>query len=356
MIVRDIGEMKLCLKHELPKSAIILAGSIIEAILVDYFLAFPPATGQTQSEILKADLNELLTIASDRQVKLISDTTRDISTVLRKYRNLIHPGLEHRKQLTIDMNKANVSVNLVEIIIREIGEAYSQKLGYTAKQAMKKIEVDGYAPTIFEHLIDTMSSPERIKLYKDIPIHQPDSSMWKEERYLQKFHEFLKLHKLLRKSMTNEVRKNAVIKLYEQVTQNSKSEVLPLLCFYDEDLDLLEPEQRKAVVDYLIYLLEKANSSEIQTLTRENVFTTTGKYYKDSQYIDRLSFAMANASCDIDNDVDAEIWSTAFDQILSNIAIRDAEIIRKFLSSYQNDNVKIMASILEDILKEKFPF
>ena len=98
-VERDKKELDACLSQHVNKSALLLAGSIIEAILVDYFLAFPRA-GQTAAATLDTNLAKLIEWAE--QDGLISPRTKEISTVIRNYRNLIHPGRDIgcRRRLT----------------------------------------------------------------------------------------------------------------------------------------------------------------------------------------------------------------------------------------------------------------
>lgn len=99
VVERDKKELDSCLKNQLCKSTLLLAGSIIETILVDYFLAFGK-TGSTPAQILNSDLATLVSWAESDG--LISSRTKEISTVIRNYRNLIHPGREYRLKERID--------------------------------------------------------------------------------------------------------------------------------------------------------------------------------------------------------------------------------------------------------------
>ena len=139
LVERDIRELETCCQNDLHKSTLLLAGSIIEAVLVDFYIAFPrPAV--PSEKVLQSNLGTLVGWALEDS--LVSAQTADLSTVIRNYRNLIHPGREFRLKEKVNRSTANVAKNLVEIVIEEIGENYAKRLGYTAEQAIHKVKVD----------------------------------------------------------------------------------------------------------------------------------------------------------------------------------------------------------------------
>ena len=111
MLERDKRELESCLQAGNHKSVLILAGSIIEAILVDFFLVFS-SDNETHKTILKSPLHKLINIAVEKN--LISERTKDISTVVRNYRNLIHPGKEFRLKEKVAISESLNRINHVE--------------------------------------------------------------------------------------------------------------------------------------------------------------------------------------------------------------------------------------------------
>src|ERR1043165_1795824 len=64
LLERDHSEMLRWLGTGAYKSTVVLAGSTIEAILVDYFLRFgSTTTSHTEAQLLRMDLNGLLDLA-----------------------------------------------------------------------------------------------------------------------------------------------------------------------------------------------------------------------------------------------------------------------------------------------------
>lgn len=117
LLTRDYLELKKCIEHKCIKSTLVLSGSIIEAILTEYFLQFPP-TGKTESQIMNSTLNDLLSWAISENV--ISSKEKDLAGVVKDYRNLIHPGREIRKGEKFSEETANISVSVLKIIVESV--------------------------------------------------------------------------------------------------------------------------------------------------------------------------------------------------------------------------------------------
>ncbi|MBK8702805.1 MAG: hypothetical protein IPN33_03765 [Saprospiraceae bacterium] len=94
ILARDFKELEQCIENKTSKSVLILSGSIIRATLLEFFIHNPPS-GKTKDQILKMGLSDLINEAES--FGLISSRSKELSTVVRNYRNLIHAGLEIRK-------------------------------------------------------------------------------------------------------------------------------------------------------------------------------------------------------------------------------------------------------------------
>ena len=85
----DYNEMRSCVEAQAWKSVQVLAGSIVESLLIDY-LSSTPNANRSKKDPLKLDLSEAITIC--REEKVLSERASDLCSVVRSYRNLIHPG------------------------------------------------------------------------------------------------------------------------------------------------------------------------------------------------------------------------------------------------------------------------
>lgn len=165
-IERDLNELEVCLTAGAYKAAMVLAGSIVEAVLVDHYLSFPRKIDE-QNKILSMSLSSLIDWAEDDQI--ISKTTKVLSVVIKSYRNLIHPGRELRLAETIDMNSARVAESLVHMILSDLTNRTIKIRGITANEFINKLMIDSISPSLIIHLLKSMSKVERMKLLNLLP-------------------------------------------------------------------------------------------------------------------------------------------------------------------------------------------
>jgi len=273
MLERDKREMESCLQAGNYKSVLILAGSIIEAILADFFLVFL-SDDKTRNTILKSPLHKLISIAVEKN--LISERTKDISTVIRNYRNLIHPGKEFRLKERVNKHSANVAANLVEIIIDELRDEFSKKFGYKADAVIDKVRIDPTCGAIFEHMVSQMVSSEKLKLFCSIPKVCEDEDI--ESNLLN----FIKLHGLLAQSIPQDVIRKQTERLNDFLKHRSMEDTILFLLFYINHLTLLNVNDKDAVLTYLIELLGSGNQYVLMDIKRMNPYTI-GKYIDDEK-------------------------------------------------------------------------
>ena len=149
-LAADYAEFQTCLSAEAWKSALVLLGSIVEALLVDHLLS-TDYQKRTGTDPLKMQLGEL--IAACQKENILSGKTAALSTVIQKYRNLIHPGRSVRLGETASKSAAIVSGELLQMIVDEISAKKRAQYGYTAEQIVKKLERDESAMSIHKHLL-----------------------------------------------------------------------------------------------------------------------------------------------------------------------------------------------------------
>ena len=161
----DSRDMATAIDSKSWKVVHVLAGSIIEAVLADYLLTIA-SEDQTGNDPLEFTLGQL--ISASREKDAISETTVQLSTVIRDYRNLIHPGRALRLSESPDENTAQVARSLVEIIVQEIDKSRSQSLGLTAEQLVSKVEDDRSSLPILNHLLAATHAHEIERLLLEV--------------------------------------------------------------------------------------------------------------------------------------------------------------------------------------------
>lgn len=127
ILLRDIHECAVSVIAEQYKSAIIICGSIIEAILVYVteqkgIVKYDIGTllrGKAKTRPVKdMDLNELLELG--KQERIIDIEEYHLSNYVRAYRNIIHPSCEVRKSYNVDALTTNLMWNALLAVIREV--------------------------------------------------------------------------------------------------------------------------------------------------------------------------------------------------------------------------------------------
>jgi len=158
----DYRELLACLSSRAWKATHVLSGSIVEALLVDYLLG----AGYDAEDPLKMTLEKLVQAAQAAGV--LSQKAADLSSVIRGYRNLIHPGRVKRLDEVVNEEGAQIAAVLVSLIVREVSAKQAQEYGLTAEQLLTKFEDDPSALAISDHLIGEARPQELERLLVSI--------------------------------------------------------------------------------------------------------------------------------------------------------------------------------------------
>lgn len=128
ILIRDLKECAYSVLLGQNKSAIILSGSIIEALLIykiknigieEYdLIGLRNRKSKCIKTIDKMILDELLYVAN--KLKILSDTNYYLSHFSREYRNVIHPNKEIRGKMEISAENASLMWKILKEIIFEL--------------------------------------------------------------------------------------------------------------------------------------------------------------------------------------------------------------------------------------------
>jgi hypothetical protein len=238
----DYGELKSALGCKAYKSVHVLAGSIIEAVLVDYLIAIN-YQARSQKDPLKMTLEKLIEACKDEGI--VTERVSDLSTVIRSYRNLIHPARIIRLNEKVDENTATVAQALVEMIIGEIAEQKKLSYGYTAEQIVKKLERDpSVVPILGDILKETREMELERLLLNIIPQHH--------------FELFA----------------------YEEFDENGQK-ILILETCYRMAFDLVSTDIKKRAVETYVGLIKNASESEISIFGNGFFLSRDMRYLSD---------------------------------------------------------------------------
>ncbi|GAK49330.1 TPR domain protein [Candidatus Moduliflexus flocculans] len=120
---RDLNELFLNYLMKNEKSVIVLAGSLIEVILLHYCekhdittLYLPRKNDKTEKrDLYECDLAEILNYLKEK--KMLGDVMVQVGNISRIYRNFIHPGKELREEELLNQSKSELCfISAIEII------------------------------------------------------------------------------------------------------------------------------------------------------------------------------------------------------------------------------------------------
>ncbi|SEJ30371.1 hypothetical protein SAMN05216327_108161 [Dyadobacter sp. SG02] len=278
ILLRDYKEMEVCLANGATKSVLILAGSIVEAILIDILNHNVPVIGGNEN-YLKKQLYELIEIAQSERI--ISSRSKDLLSVLRGYRNLIHPGRELRENEKFDIETAKVSVSLIVIISNEIRNYLIDKFGFSASDIIGKLERDETSAELFRELLMRLSQREKHKLYYLLKEYRPGRKAI--QRTLADNTRSLIYQ--LKPFLTTEFILEQVKGLVEKVHIGESVDILVLYRLWYSDLRLLSDRDRETVVLYVLNYINYNISSWLDKSEYYHEFDSlsTASYYVKSE-------------------------------------------------------------------------
>lgn len=283
----DYKELNSALAQQNWKTVQVFAGSIIEAVLIDYLLSI-----NYQPDPLQMDLAKC--VEACQKAGLISPETAKLSDVLRNYRNLIHPGRAIRLKEQPDENKASIAKALVGMIIQTI----SKKLHtgeFTAEQIVSKVEEDSSAIAIVDHLLDAAGALELENLllkvlperYFDILFETSDETLRSLKR----------LFRIALDSAPGLTKQKFGHRLTEVIKTENKQKVFTyeIAFLSGDDLAFFDLSDRSIIVKHLLWRLDT------ETPTTDLMHTIDGMepFLEESQFVEvcaNLLFWMAISS------------------------------------------------------------
>ncbi len=262
---RDYDELEKCVNVGASKAVVVISGSIIEAILIEYFINNLPL-GKTKEQVMGLKLVQLINLAE--QTGLISRKIKELSSVVRDYRNYIHPAKEIRMNEFIDQETATITFSLLKIIIKEVENKYSKLYGHTAEKLFNKILTDNSVFSIFNKLINKTSKVELERLGVLLTNYYLENYPSNEEdirgftiRYIN----------VLKPKLDNHFIKSQLIRLKDEVQHGEKDKALMFFDLYGEKLILLDQDSIDLIIDYIYSVVGQCGLYSPDNLTRHRV-------------------------------------------------------------------------------------
>lgn len=258
---RDYNEVLKCLEVGAFKSVVVMSGSIIESVFIEYFINNLPQN-KTKSQVSKLPLAGLIELAEE--VGLISDKIKNLSSVIRDYRNYVHPAKEVRTEEFIDEETANIAFSLLKLTLKSINKKQSTLYGKTADQLFKKIQSDKSVLPIFDKLLDKLNEHEKgklLRLFVDGYIDEYLSYSGNSDYpYIRTDREFaIKCLSMLKPKVDEVYIQEHLKQLEGEVEHGAPMRAVVLFDFFGEYLHLVGEETKEVILDY-IYSVISINS------------------------------------------------------------------------------------------------
>ena len=130
IIQSDYKEIQRCVDAEAYKAATVMCGSVMEALLLDA-LSANEANARRSSHAPKGKAGKLIKVLGRWPLSSMIDVAEDLqiiptttigfmSDAVREYRNLIHPAVQMRKQVTPEKQEANAARAALDLIIKNL--------------------------------------------------------------------------------------------------------------------------------------------------------------------------------------------------------------------------------------------
>lgn len=328
ILERDFEELNRCVENSCTKSVLLLSGSIIEAILTDYFINFPTEE-MNKKKVLGMDLYSLIDKANE--VNLISQSTKELSTVIKNYRNLIHPGREIRKNQSFDKDTGDVAKSVLNIILKEVRENYLNSIGYTANDLISKLESDELSQPIFEKILLKVHKSEKHKLFYELVEYN-----FTETKFEKVIEDTKKYLKILKPQVDREVIENILRKMIKRIETGENWEVLEYYRMLHEEIKFLNSEEIEFVLLYILNtFIENSNNPEkIENFTTQNLLASFGTYLASEDLKKEfLKFACSLVENHYKKDY---VYFSAYDQLINSVSPEKKDKIEPYVKNNVN--------------------
>lgn len=171
----DNAELQLALENQISKASLVLAGGIVEAVLINFLLVIGYKHAPKGTEPKNMQLGDLIT-ACEQEGALAAETVA-LCQVLKEYRNLIHPGRSVRNEELADEARAKVAEQLVERVVGQVDNRARRRAEWAAEATLDAIlALDNWNTEVAarRHL-RTLSASEAERLVVEL---LPDRFAW----------------------------------------------------------------------------------------------------------------------------------------------------------------------------------
>jgi len=380
-IESDYNEMILSLEHKAYKAVYVLAGSIIEALLMDCLIV----DGYGKPQAVKLKFVELINECKKRNI--IEEREVNLSTILRNQRNLIHAGRlekvregEDAIESIIDEDGATVVCSLVRMVINRISLQRKKVYPYTSTEIIDKIKSDPDIYELLSHILKKTNPTEFNKLLNLIPTeydhflsslneayHESRNAIYYEDNYAylhdsddahnDEINEYKRrfrfCYRTIFDKVDDKIKKQIVYKFAHLVKIGSPSDRLDYetVFFKIDDIKYLDVKDKDLVKKYIIRRLYSL------VYYNPNIVNGIGHFLEED---DINSFITILFFLNSDSTVASRFIATEYSNMESKAQLKIKKLLEDFFHLYQDESnydfAQAAKQTLELIEEENIPF
>ena len=275
---RDAEELLACMRAGAWKAAHVIAGSLVQATLVDYLVG----SGKIgEDEALRFSLPELLEICGKQQV--LSTRTVDLAGFLRPYGDYLSPTARVRLRAEADETSARIAQALLELVINEVSSHKREHYRFTAEQVVAKVRSDRSSSPILAHLVGKVSRAGMERLLLELLPHAYlETARLDEPSAAETLQRLEQCYRVAFEAAPAELKAGATRRFVE-VLENESEYVVRCYqthFFRGSDLAFLDTEGRSIVQAHFFATLEKTI-----TLPIVNVAAGFGAFLQTEEHV-----------------------------------------------------------------------
>lgn len=120
LLISNFRELQLASRNHMNTATLILAGGIVEGVLIDYLQAIGYTATGKRSEPNEMSLEDVIAVGAEKGA--LTPETQNLCKVLQGYRNLVHPGRVVREDQWPTASRAELSAVAVERVLADVQE------------------------------------------------------------------------------------------------------------------------------------------------------------------------------------------------------------------------------------------
>jgi hypothetical protein len=291
LIDSDSRELEVAVREHLYKSALVLAGGIVEALLTNYLQVVGyrhPPKGTDPNKMRFEDL-----IAASKLQGGLSSEAAAVCAALKGYRNLVHPGRVMRENVMPDRDRAVLAANAVELVLKDVHTRLRNRPEWAAERVLDDAEDPLVTGAEIRRRVRSLCDLDRRRLLVEVvpqrvaearPVDDEDAFLIGRACHVCFWEAW--------KGASEQWRREAAAEVVRLAAEGPNGDMVADNLYSVGLLEYLSPDDRPLVIDYLIALADHQTKSGQGRLVD---LSGCGRYVDDEQ-VKRFVTVLAQAA------------------------------------------------------------